>query len=134
MLKLTIGYLFKKKYIKHKFKEYEIFEFVDYVNAIGYLNKKQETIYNIIGGNYSGTYASDITDSNVKQDELVFFGDNLQKAIQENNNSVDYEEIRKKKIENTAKYYIESKNGNGLTMLENKAIIDLLAKENKKTT
>ena len=36
MANLSIGFLFKKKYITYQLKKWEIFEFIDYTTAISF--------------------------------------------------------------------------------------------------
>ena len=131
MTSLRIGYLFKKKYITYEKKKYEIFEFVDYVTGIGFTNTHHNNMCNVMSGNNAGVYASFISE-NANESEYVFLSDDIDKAIEDNENSVDFIKIRKKRISSTAKYYLRSENGTGLTRLLNEDLISYLQKEDKK--
>lgn len=129
MSQLKVGYLFKKKYINYQNKKYEIFEFVDYATAICFTNTQQNYICNIISGNNAGGYASMINkDGN--EGEYVFYSDDIERAIKNNDNNVDFTKIRKKQIQSTGKYYLRS-NGTGLTKLLNGDLISYIEKDNK---
>ena len=131
MANLGMGYLFKKKYVIYEKKRYEIFEFVDYVAGISFTNTENNDRFNIISGNYSGTYASIITE-NANESEYVFLGDNLADAIKFNDNSVEFDSIRKKRLSSTGKYYLRGNSGTDLTRLVNEDLISYLQKEEKK--
>lgn len=131
MASLRMGYLFKKKYITYQNKKYEIFEFMDYVSGISFTNANNNNICNVLSGSNAGIYAS-IMNENANEGEYVFLSDNIDRVIKDNENRVDFIEIKKKKIANTAKYYLRSDKGSGLTKLLNKDIISYLQKESKK--
>lgn len=131
MSNLSVGYLFKKKYITYQSKKWEIFEFVDYVTAISFTNTSNNERCNILSGNNAGSYASAIN-RNANEEDFVFLSDNLSKAIKDNENSVDFVEIRKKRISRIAKYYLRNDNGNGLTQLVNNDLINFLEKDSSK--
>ncbi len=129
MANLSIGFLFKKKYITYQLKKWEIFEFIDYTTAISFTNSSYNAKYNIISGSNTGSYASSINE-NANGGDLVFLTDNLAGAIQENENSVDFVEIRQNKLSRTAKYYI--KEDDKLIQLANNNLINFLENENFK--
>lgn len=129
MANLSIGFLFKKKYITYQLKKWEIFEFIDYTTAISFTNSSYNAKYNIISGSNTGSYASSINE-NANGGDLVFLTDNLAGAIQENENSVDFAEIRQNKLSRTAKYYI--KEDDKLIQLANNNLINFLENENSK--
>ncbi len=129
MPNLKVGYLFKKKYITYQDKKYEIFEFVDYAAAISFRNTQHNFICNIISGNKAGMYAS-IINENANEGEYVFLIDDIDNAIKDNENSVDFVTIRKKRIQSTAKYYLRN-NGTGLTRLLNEDLISYIENGNK---
>lgn len=131
MARLNVGYLFKKKYINYQSKKWEIFEFVDYVAVVNFKNTTNNEICNVISGNNLGIYAS-IINKNENEGDFVFIYDNLDKAIDENEKSVDFVQIRKNKIEKTAKYYLRHDTGDGLTQLVNNDLIDFLEKDYNK--
>lgn len=131
MTNLSIGYLFKKKYVTYQSKKWEIFEFVDYVTAISFTNTSNNERCNILSGINAGSYASAIN-RNANEEDFVFISDNLSKAIEENENSVNFVKIRENKISNTAKYYLRNDNGTGLTKLVNNDLISFLEKDNAK--
>lgn len=122
MTNLSVGYLFKKKYVTYQSKKWEIFEFVDYVTAISFTNTSNNERCNILSGANAGSYASAIN-RNANEEDFVFISDNLSKAIEENKNSVNFVKIRENKISNTAKYYLRNDNGTGLTKLINNDLI-----------
>lgn len=132
MSNLSIGYLFKKKHVTYQSKKWEIFEFVDYVTAISFTNTSHNERCNILSGNNAGSYASAIN-RNVNEEDFVFLSDNLSKAIEDNENSVDFVEIRKKRISRTAKYYLRNDNGDELTQLVNNDLINFLEKDSSKS-
>lgn len=131
MSNLSIGYLFKKKYITYQSKKWEIFEFVDYITAISFTNTDNNERCNILSGNHAGSYASAI-DKNANEEDLVFISDNLNNAIKDNKNQVDFDEIRKIRIASAAKYYLRNDNGTGLTKLVNNDLISFLEKDSSK--
>lgn len=131
MTNLSVGYLFKKKYVTYQSKKWEIFEFVDYVTAISFTNTSNNERCNILSGNNAGSYASAIN-KNANEEDFVFISDNLSKAIEENENSVDFVKIRENKISRTAKYYLRKDSGDGLTQLVNNDLISFLEKDSSK--
>lgn len=128
MANIKIGFLFKKRYVEYQGKNYEVFEFLDYVSGIGFTNTAGNEICNIINGDYAGTYAN-VLSEDANEDEYVFVSDDIGKAIKDNSNSVDYEAIRKNKIYCTAKYYLRNTKGSGLTKLVNRNLIIYLENE-----
>lgn len=131
MSSLRIGYLFKKKYIDYQDKKYEIFKFVDYVSGIGFTNTNNNDICNVLSGNNAGVYASFINED-ANEGEYVFLSDDIDKAIEDNGNRVDFIAIRKNRISSTAKYYLRNDKSTGLTQLLNKDLISYLQKKDKK--
>lgn len=130
MANLGIGYLFRKKYVTYQSKEWEIFEFIDYVTAICFRNTNSNELCNIISGNNAGSYATAISE-NGNEMELVFLNDNLNGAIEENKKNVDFAKIRKNKISKTAKYYLRD-DDNVLNRLVNNGLIDFLERDRPK--
>jgi len=128
MTKIIVGYLFKKKYITYDSKKYEIFEFTDYTTGIIFNNTNNNFLCNIITGNNQGIYAS-IINSNTDDNEFVFLIDDIDEAIKNNANHVNFDDIRKNKISSTAKFYLKSKDGTGLTKLNDKNLLAYLKKE-----
>ena len=131
MANLRIGYLFKKKYVTYEKKKYEIFEFVDYVAGIGFTNPENNDRFNVLSGNYNGTYASFIN-KNANEEDYVFLGDNLEDALKVNDNKVNFIAIRNKRISSTGKYYLRGDNGTSLSKLINKDLITHLQNNDKK--
>lgn len=131
MSNLSIGYLFKKKHVTYQSKKWEIFEFVDYIAAISFTNADNNEICNILSGNNAGSYAFAIN-GNANEEDLVFISDNLNIAIKDNKNQVNFDEIRKIRIANTAKYYLRNDNGTELTKLVNNDLISFLEKDSSK--
>lgn len=126
---LKVGYLFKKKHITYQKKKYEVFEFVDYAAGISFTNTEHNNICNILSGNNAGVYAS-IINENANEGEYVFLFDDINSAIKDNGNSVDFAAIRKKRIQSTAKYYLRN-GGTGLTRLLNKDLISYIEDDGK---
>lgn len=129
MPNLKVGYLFKKKYITYQKKKYEVFEFVDYATDISFTNTQHNDICHILSGNNAGVYAS-IINENANEGEYVFSIDDIDRAVKDNDNSVDFAAIRKKRIQSTAKYYLRN-NGTELTRLLNEDLISYIEKDNK---
>ena len=127
MADLTIGYLFKKKHIIYQNKKYEVFEFVDYVASISFTNKQGNEICNILSGNNAGIYAN-IINENANEKDYVFLREDIDKAVEDNDNSVDFTEIRQKRIQSTAKYYLR-KHGTALSRLVNEDLISYIEKD-----
>lgn len=131
MTNLSVGYLFKKKYVTYQSKKWEIFEFVDYVVAISFTNTSNNERCNILSGNNAGSYASALN-KNANEEDFVFIFDSLSKAIEENENSVNFVKIRENKISKIAKYYLRKDSGDGLTQLVNSDLISFLEKDSSK--
>ncbi len=131
MANLRIGYLFKKRHIKYENKKYEIFEFLDYAIGIGFTNTNNNDRCNILNGSYRGLYASCIN-NNANEDDYVFLTDDLDKALKDNDNSVDFASIREKRITKTYKYYLRGSQGINLTRLVNQDLINYLQENDKK--
>ena len=127
MANLNIGYLFRKKYVTYQSKKWEIFEFIDYVTAISFTNANNNEVCNILSGSNAGSYAN-VINKDGNEGELVFILDNLNNAIRENQNSVDFIKIRKNKISETAKYYLRDGDYK-LTKLVNNDLITFLEKD-----
>ena len=130
MPNFSVGYLFKKKYIEFESKKWEVFEFLDYVTAITFTNKSHQQVCDIVSGVYTGEYA-EILNKNGEESKLVFIADSITNAIRDNNNSVDFAQIRKNKINITSKYYLRSNSDNGLIVLDNKSLKEFLEKQSK---
>lgn len=131
MIKFCFGYLFKKKSVIYCSKEYEIFELIDYVTAICFTNKKGEKLCNILSGNNTGIYSGIFERNSIKLDYMLFAED-FNKVIEYNNNIMDFEEIRKKRISDVAKYYLETADGIELIEIKDANLIKFLEKENLK--
>lgn len=131
MANLGVGYLFKKKYVTYENKKYEIFEFIDYVAGISFTNTQNNDIFNVLSGNYSGTYAS-FLNKNANEKEFVFLEEILDDALKINNNYVDFTAIRRKKLSSTGKYYLRKDGGNSLSKIVNEGLMSYLQKNNRK--
>ena len=103
MAELKLGYLFKRKYVTYEEIKYEIYEFIDYVCGIVFINSNHNYVCNVISGENMGINAS-IFNSNVNS-EYTFLSEELNDVIKNNNNYANYQEIRNNKIKNTSKYY-----------------------------
>lgn len=128
MANLNIGYLFRKKYVTYQSKKWEIFEFIDYVTAISFTNTNNNEVCNILSGSNAGSYAN-VINRDGNEGDFVFIFDNLNNAIRENQNSVDFIKIRKTKISETAKYYLRDSDNDKLTKLVNNDLITFLEKD-----
>ncbi|CDF11593.1 aTP-dependent Clp protease ATP-binding subunit ClpX [Mycoplasma sp. CAG:776] len=128
MIELKIGYLFEKEYINYENQKHEIFYFRDYCVSISFMNSEGNYMNHVITGIYSGIYASSV-DKNRNESNFVFIKDDLIEAIKLNNNKVNFDIIRRKRLESTAKYYLRDKEGTGLAKLLNKELLALLEKE-----
>ena len=60
-----------------------------------------------------------------------FVSDNLENSIKNNDNKVNFKEIRTKKMNNTSKYYMRDLNGTDLVKVVNKDLLDYLNKKNE---
>ena len=128
MTSLEIGYLLKKRYISVDKEEYEIYELIDYVIGINFINSENKDICNIISGKNNGIYASIFSKSSKHQD-YIFIKDDLRKAIINNNSEADFISIRKQKLENTEKYYMCNTENTKLLTLSNKKILPYLKED-----
>ena len=125
MTTLSIGYLFEKKYITYESKKWEIFEYIDYVTGITYVSKDGNEICHVMTGNKAGIYATRLN-INANEGNYVFLEDNLDKAIEENNRTVNFSKIRENKLSRTAKYYTREKGKTILTAVLNEDLRNYL--------
>lgn len=133
MIQFEVGYLFKKKYVIYEEKEYEIFEFLDYVAGIHFTNTEGKERCNILTGNYSGIYADILNNKNKNEGEYVFVINSLEEDIKSCNYKVDFDLIRKSNVSNTRKYYIRSLNSNHqVFLLRNEGLLTFLQNEDEK--
>lgn len=130
MANLEMGFLFKKKNVTYHLQKYEIFEFVDYTTSINFINSNNDYMYNILGGNNAGIWASDIN-ARKNDEEYYFVPDDIDTAIADNNDNVDFVAIRQKKIRNVKKYY--SIVGDQLKALTDEHLIAQLERGQKKS-
>ncbi len=127
MAELKLGYLFKRKYVTYEEIKYEIYEFIDYVCGIVFINSNHNYVCNVISGENMGINAS-IFNSNVNS-EYTFLSEELNDVIKNNNNYANYQEIRNNKIKNTSRYY---KNiDNKLILIKDKKLIEYIESKNK---
>ena len=131
MSTLNIGFLFEKININYHLKKYEIYKFIDYVVGIKFTNTEDIERINIISGKNNYGYASILfSDKKMSEDKYTFLSTSLDKAIETNDNKVNFEIIYNEIISKTGKYYVKDKDKNGtLKSLNNKELITLL--ENK---
>ena len=128
MAKINIGYLLKKKQVNYQNKEYEIFELVDYTTCISFINVNGSKLYNVTSGNYSGIYASKLTNDKNER-EYIFINQDLEETIEHNNNIVNFNKMREKEISSKAKYYLRNQDNEGLISLKKADLINYLEKE-----
>ena len=112
-------------------KEYEIFEFIDYVVGIAYTNGENNEVCNVISGSYSDIYAS-LLNENCNEREYIFLGDKLIDAIAINDNCVNFANIRKKRMGSIGKYYLRGNKKTNLTILTDQKITNFLETCDKK--
>lgn len=129
MVQFKTGYLFKKYYITYQKEKHEIFEFVDYVAGIPFINIDHENICNVLTGNHAGVYAY-ILNEKANEEEYVFYPDNFDIALKNNDYQLDFEAIRKKIIKNKFRYYVRY-NKTNLIALSNEDLIAYLEHNNK---
>lgn len=132
MAKLEMGYLFKKKYITYQLKDYEIFELIDYVTAITFVNTNDQARCNIVSGNNTGSYASIIDKNTNEIDDFILVVDSeLDNIIKFNDNKVNFSQIREKKLVKS-KYFLRASNGTSLNSIDNNDLIDFIENANSK--
>lgn len=122
MANLMVGYLFKMRYVTFGKRKYEIYKFVDYVAGIVFTNKEYQNCCNILSGNNAGICAYCQKTGN--PEGFSFLGDDIDSAIEINNNIVNFIEIRKVKFSRMAKYYLNS--SAGLVRLKDSDLINYL--------
>lgn len=130
MASLNVGYLLKKKYVNYQLKRWEIFEFVDYVATISFINTDYIKRYNILTGNNAGDYA-DVFGENIDEGAFIFLSDDLNDVIKRNKNMANFAAIRKNEISINHKYFLRNDNGK-LIQLTNKDFISFLEKNSSK--
>ncbi len=129
MAQLKVGYLFKKYYITYQKEKHEIFEFVDYFAGITFRNTDDKNVCNVLTGNHAGVYAEALNEK-ADEEEYVFYPDDIDVAIDDNDYEVDFEQIRKKKIKSKFRYYVRY-NKTNLIALSNESLLDYLVQNNK---
>lgn len=122
---LSLGRLYKKKNIIYQGKQYEIFEYIDYAAGITFTNTENNNRCNIVSGRYAGKYAS-IINKNANDEELVFICENTEKAIEDNDNCVEFLNIREKRISGGSRYFFREQNSTSLKGISDKKLIDFL--------
>lgn len=132
MTEVIVGYLFKKKHVTYQEKNWEIFEFADYVTAISFTNKNDNRVRNITSGSYTGELAIEIN-KQANEGDFVFVTTDLEEVIKANDNRVNFLKIRENIISHTKKYYLRKDSGTGLRSLENNDLIDFLEKQNNES-
>ncbi len=105
MLRLGIGKLFRRFSTSFEKKDYEVFELVDYVCVMCF-NSNVGRTFNVISGNYSGEYATCLSNS-TKKIEYIFIEEDIDTAVKGNGNHVNFTDIKKSKI-GGVKYCIRS--------------------------
>ena len=125
MAKLEIGNLLKKRYITFKEKKYEIFEYVDCVIGICFINSRNNHLCNVVSGNNAGIYAS-FLNNNVNEEEYVFLSDDINMAINNNGNKADFKEIRNNRTSKMCKYYFRGEKAGHLVSITDAELSDYL--------
>jgi len=132
MANLAIGYLLKKREISYNEQDMRIFEFLDYVVGIEFINTKEKNLFNIASGTNAGEMAYVADNDDVRDGSYIFLEEPLMNAIKQADNKVDFNRIRAFKKEHTAKYFEESEDGKSLVAIKNKKLISYLDKMNTK--
>lgn len=129
---LGVGYLLEKKDIICDGKSIEIFEIVDYVVGCIFENKNLGKRCEVLRGAYASINASYFC-KNMHDDKYIFFESSLDEAIRENDMKAVFEDIRKKQITGTYRYYIMKDSKDGFVSIKDKDLISFLDKDKKKT-
>lgn len=132
MANLAIGYLLKKREISYNEQDMRIFEFLDYVVGIEFINTQEKTLFNIASGINAGEIAYVADSEDVRDGSYIFLEEPLMNAIKQADNKVDFNRIRAFKKEHAAKYFEESEDGKSLLAIKNKKLISYLDKMNTK--
>ena len=131
MAEFKIGYLFRKKHTIYEGKSWEIFELVDYVVGIGFINTDNINLVNIVTGNYCNVLANRLGAKN--SEVFVFVENDLATEIAKNDNRVSFASIRNSHFDLSSKrkYYLSDNNGLSLHIIEDEALLSHIEKENK---
>lgn len=129
---LSVGYLLEKKDITYEGKKVEVFCLVDYVVGCIFENRDYGKRCVVLSGNYTSINASYLAKNATPNDKYYFFESNLSRDIKENDMKVDFEKIRKKKIDGTYKYYTIKDPKDGLKAIKDEKLISILNNDNKK--
>lgn len=131
MAKIILGFLFKRRSVTFKNKKQEYFEFLDYVPGITFINKDDENIFHVLSGKYMGEYANDLKEGS---SDFVFLPEDLEYAIEKNDNTINYNNIRKIRMANCIKYkyYVRDKSGKSLERPKDKDFLTFLEKRDNK--
>lgn len=130
MANLCVGYLFKKRYVTYQDTKYEVFEYLDYACGINFTNTENNNICKIVSGNYYDIF-SYVLNSSRNEGDYVFITKDLNKAIEDIGNRVDFPKIREKANNEMGKYYLRGENGTSLNRLINSDLINFLDNEGK---
>ncbi|MBE6153134.1 MAG: AAA family ATPase [Firmicutes bacterium] len=123
------GALFERKELNYNDRKLEYFKFLDIVVGVEYTNSMNRNCFHVITGDYTHTMPH-IIDSNYKEGIHVVQPLNFERAVEENNNHVDFQEIRnllKKMFEKGYYKRVED----GIRTLTDKYIIDAIKEQNK---
>lgn len=104
-----LAILLKKQYIEYNGNSIEILVFKDIVYGILFMDEDDKQCFNIVTGNHAGLYASVLNKSGNEEKENIVVLFDLKKAVEANNNIVDFVNIRKNLIDVSVKYYIRQK-------------------------
>lgn len=105
-MEMSMGYLFERKSISYNSKKHDIFELIDVVTGIRFVNKYDKELYSIASGAMAGrAVCMDIDELSDGENYLVKEVD-LSKAVTFNNNKVDFPQIREKYLTGGLNYFI----------------------------
>lgn len=128
MAELEVGVLLKRRDVDYKYK---VFEVIDFVGGISFVNSMNEELCNIITEGYCGETVEIINDNTFNRKYGVFLFD-LDRIIVANDNIVEFSSIREKILKANGKYIFIDQN-NHVSILTDRNILKQLESEDKKS-
>lgn len=111
MAELKVGYIYKKRTITYKNEKKEVYKLLDWGSGIHYLNTEGDYKYNLTLKYNENDQSFKINKSEL-ENCLVFDESDLEETIKDNNNFVDFSNIRKLKLNNKSTYYCKDSKNN----------------------
>lgn len=130
MLNFSFGFLLKKLEVECEEMLCEAYEVVDYVGGIKFVNTNEEEVFHIITGAFSGRTV--LAELHNKEEYCVFL-QNVDSAIESNNNRVNFSDIREKYLKKADGYYFNEDEDGGLRTISDKKLLKCLEKYHKKS-